>query len=35
MNAAIKEEYLKFIVNRRLSQIGLKEEYLGYDHPFP
>ncbi|WP_246886831.1 ribonucleotide-diphosphate reductase subunit beta, partial [Pseudomonas chlororaphis] len=29
MNAAMMEDYLKFIANRRLSQIGLKEEYPG------
>ncbi|WVM88325.1 ribonucleotide-diphosphate reductase subunit beta [Halopseudomonas pachastrellae] len=27
MNAAMMEDYLKFIANRRLTQIGLKEEY--------
>ena len=29
MNAAMMEDYLKFIANRRLTQIGLKEEYPG------
>ncbi len=35
MNPAMMEDYLKFIANRRLSQIGLKEEYLGTTNPFP
>ncbi|MCT8467166.1 ribonucleotide-diphosphate reductase subunit beta [Chromohalobacter canadensis] len=35
MNAAIMEEYLHFICNRRLAQIGLKEQYPGADNPFP
>jgi ribonucleoside-diphosphate reductase beta chain len=35
MNAAMMEDYLKFIANRRLSQIGLKEEYPGMTNPFP
>ena len=35
MNAAMMEDYLKFIANRRLSQIGLKEEYPGTTNPFP
>ena len=35
MNAAIMEDYRKFIANRRLSQIGLKEEYPGATNPFP
>tara|TARA_R110002020_G_scaffold218178_2_gene425970 strand:- start:273 stop:1529 length:1257 start_codon:yes stop_codon:yes gene_type:complete len=35
MNAAMMEEYLKFIANRRLTQIGLKEEYPGTVNPFP
>ena len=29
------EEYLKFICNRRLVQIGLEEEYPGAKNPFP
>ena len=29
------EDYLKFIANRRLTQIGLKEEYPGTSNPFP
>lgn len=35
MNAAMMEDYLKFIANRRLTQIGLKEEYPGTVNPFP
>lgn len=35
MNAAIMEEYLHFICNRRLAQIGLKEQYPGAQNPFP
>ncbi|MBF8748072.1 ribonucleotide-diphosphate reductase subunit beta [Pseudomonas putida] len=35
MNAAMMEDYLKFIANRRLTQIGLKEEYPGTNNPFP
>lgn len=35
MNASMMEEYLKFIANRRLVQIGLKEEYPNVTNPFP
>ncbi|MFG6157798.1 ribonucleotide-diphosphate reductase subunit beta [Halomonas sp. 1390] len=35
MNAAIMEEYLHFICNRRLAQIGLKEQFPGAKNPFP
>ena len=35
MNAAMMEEYLQFIANRRLIQIGLKEQYPGAQNPFP
>ncbi len=35
MNAEMFEEYLQFIANRRLSQIGLPEQYPGADNPFP
>lgn len=35
MNAVMMEEYLKFICNRRLVQIGLSEEYPGVKNPFP
>jgi len=35
MNAAIMEDYLKFIANRRLVQIGLREEFTNTTNPFP
>jgi ribonucleoside-diphosphate reductase beta chain len=35
MNAATMADYLKFIANRRLSQIGLKEQFPGATNPFP
>ncbi|MFK7160106.1 ribonucleotide-diphosphate reductase subunit beta [Marinospirillum sp. MEB164] len=35
MNAGIMEEYLHFICNRRLAQIGLKEQFPGATNPFP
>jgi ribonucleoside-diphosphate reductase beta chain len=35
LNAAIFEEYLKFIANRRCAQIGLPEQYSGAANPFP
>ena len=35
MNAAMMEEYLQFISNRRLSQLGLPEQYAGAQNPFP
>ncbi|MXX07534.1 MAG: ribonucleotide-diphosphate reductase subunit beta [Gammaproteobacteria bacterium] len=35
MNAAMMEEYLQFIANRRLVQIGLKEQFRGVGNPFP
>ena len=35
MNASMMEEYLKFIANRRLTQIGLEEEFQGVTNPFP
>lgn len=35
MNAAMMEEYLQFIANRRLVQIGLKEQFTGVSNPFP
>lgn len=34
MNAAMMEEYLKFICNRRLSQLGLPEQFPGVNNPF-
>lgn len=35
MNAAMMEEYLHFIANRRLVQIGLPEQYPNAQNPFP
>lgn len=35
MNAAMMEEYLHFIANRRLSQLGLPEQFSGAQNPFP
>lgn len=35
MNASMMEEYLKFIANRRLAQIGLPEQFPGVSNPFP
>ena len=35
MNAAMMEEYLQFIANRRLAQLGLAEQYPGAKNPFP
>ncbi len=35
MNASMMEEYLHFIANRRLSQLGLPEQYPGAQNPFP
>ena len=35
MNASMMEEYLKFIANRRLTQLGLDEEFTGVSNPFP
>jgi ribonucleoside-diphosphate reductase beta chain len=35
MNAAMMEDYLRFIANRRLTQIGLTEEFKGASNPFP
>lgn len=34
MNASMMEEYLKFIANRRLNQLGLPEQYAGVTNPF-
>ena len=33
MNAGMMEEYLQFIANRRLVQIGLEEEFEGATNP--
>jgi len=35
MNANMMEEYLQFIANRRLAQIGLVEQFPGVKNPFP
>lgn len=35
LNAAMFEEYLQYIANRRLSQIGLAPQYPGATNPFP
>ena len=35
MNSAMMEEYLHFIANRRLNQLGLAEQYPGAQNPFP
>ena len=35
MNAAMMEEYLHFIANRRLNQLGLSEQFPSAQNPFP
>ncbi len=35
MNAGMMEQYLHFIANRRLNQLGLKEQFPGAANPFP
>ena len=35
MNAESMSDYLKFIANRRLTQIGLEEEFTNATNPFP
>lgn len=35
LNAAMFQDYLHFIANRRLVQLGLAEEYSGATNPFP
>ena len=35
MNAKTMEEYLKYVCNRRLTQINLPEAYPGADNPVP
>ena len=35
MNASMMAEYLQFIANRRLAQIGLGEPFTGVKNPFP
>ena len=35
LNVEMFEEYLKFIANRRCTQIGLTQQYPGAENPFP
>lgn len=35
MNADMMEEYLQFIANRRLTQLGLAPQFPGLENPFP
>ncbi len=35
MNASMMADYLRFIANRRLAQIGLVEQFPGVKNPFP
>ena len=35
LNADLFQDYLQYIANRRLSQIGLAEQYPGVENPFP
>ena len=35
MNASMMEEYLQFISNRRLTHLGLPEQFPGAQNPFP
>ena len=35
LNAAMFKDYLQFIANRRLNQIGLPEQYPGVENPLP
>jgi ribonucleoside-diphosphate reductase beta chain len=35
LNAPMFEEYIHYIANRRLTQIGLPEEFVGAKNPFP
>lgn len=35
LNANMFKDYLEFIANRRLAQIGLPEQYPGAENPFP
>jgi len=35
LNAELFKEYLQYIANRRLAQIGLPEQYPGVKNPFP
>lgn len=35
MNASLMENYLRYIANRRMAQIGLAEAFPGQENPFP
>ena len=35
LNAGMFKDYLQYIANRRLAQIGLSEQYPGVENPFP
>jgi len=35
LNADMFKDYLRYIANRRLAQIGLPEQYPGVENPFP
>ncbi len=35
LNAAVFKDYVKYIANRRLAQIGLPQQYPGVQNPFP
>ena len=35
MNALMFEDYVKFIANRRLAQVGLTAQFPGTQNPFP
>ena len=35
LNKEMFHEYLRFVANRRMRQIGLPEEYAGVKNPFP
>ena len=35
LNAQMFSEYLRYVANRRLKQIGLPEQYVGAKNPFP
>ena len=35
LNAPMFEQYLQYIANRRLTQIGLPEEFKNVQNPFP
>ncbi|MHB1202691.1 MAG: ribonucleotide-diphosphate reductase subunit beta [Acidithiobacillus sp.] len=35
LNAAVFKDYVKYIANRRLAQIGLPQQYPGIQNPFP